>query len=168
MNDLRHYTVVWHPLNTMQLFHACKIYIHHHQCRTVRAHKKTTLYLPPLSCMCGSPSVHFNSKRDGCSAGIIVHGDRGIAFPAYLPSSHSYWLLGQVSCLTPKEVINQERHGDYHWASSQMLKTHIHFNFVLRPYTWAWLRIKIQQYQQHSFTDFHNKSTMRMWDECAW
>lgn len=75
---------------------------------------KKMLCLSPLCCMCRSPSVHFNSKCDRCSAGIIVHIDRGIAFAAYLPSSHSYWLLGQVSCFTPKGMINQERPGDYH------------------------------------------------------
>lgn len=76
------------------------------------------LYLSPLCCLCGSPSVHFNS------VGIIVHSDRGTTFPAYLPTSHSYCLLGQVSCFTPKEMINQKRPKDYQWASSQISQTY--------------------------------------------
>lgn len=96
------------------------------------------LYLSPLCCMCGSPSVHFNSSRDRCSAGIIVHSNRRTAFPAYLPSSHSYWLLGQVSCFTPREMINQER---AQWLPLSFQpdlttrKTHIAFLFffILSP-----------------------------------
>lgn len=84
--------------------------------------RREMLYLSPLCFICASPSVHFNSRHDRCSAQIIVHSGRGTAYPAYLPSSHSHCLLGQVSCLTPKEMINRERPSNYHWASSQTLK----------------------------------------------
>lgn len=103
---------------TVQLSHVCKSFI--------------------CPCWAACVGVHLFlsiAKCDGCSGGIIVRcRDRGIAFPAYLASSHSYWLLGQESRLTPNEVINHERRRDSNSVRSQKCckknkRTHIYFHF---------------------------------------
>lgn len=80
------------------------------------------LYLPLLAACVGVRLPLSIAKSGGRGGGIIVWRHRGIAFPAYLASSHSQWLLGHWISPHTKEVIKRESWCDYHSAHSQKLK----------------------------------------------
>lgn len=90
-------------------------------------------FICPLCPACVGVHVLISIECDRCSAGLLCTVIEELHFQLIFWGSHSYWLLGWVSLFTPKEMINQERPSDYHWASSQILQNHIHFNFVLEP-----------------------------------